>query len=371
MVEKQVKPSLKGVGVNPSGQSYFIDHLAPISILMGNPLLFIDGNDFELGSKYYPGLQAELVDYDQLTPEYLIAHYDVLFLSEQWDRHTFHEKFRLLEMKYEKTLRHVHVPHGFSDKGFYLCKTANEDIPLLYGPHMLDMFKHYGVLSNLRQYVISGNFRFSYYKMYRPFFEKIVQEEVSSRFARPELPMILYAPTWKDLEESTSFFDACSSVIDTLPKDYNLLVKLHPRLELDDPGLYYHLTGKYETKPNVLFLKDFPLVYPLLDKAALYIGDMSSVGYDFLPFNRPMFFLNQQKRDSKTDRGLTLFQCGVEIHPDEYSKMHAIIAKELPTDWERFSEVRKKMELYTFGEEREFSAIKKDIIAAYSQPYEE
>src|SRR4029078_13076147 len=115
--------------------------------------------------------------------------------------------------------------------------------------------------------------------------------------------------------------------MDQLPPDYNLLVKLHPRLELDEPGLYYHLIGKYEKKPNVLFLKDFPLVYPFLAKASLYMGDMSSVGYYFLPFDRPMFFLNQQKRDSKTDRGLTLFQCGTEIHPDQYKDIHSIIAK--------------------------------------------
>lgn len=337
---------------------------------MGIPLLFIDENDFELGQKYYPGLHAQSIDYDLLTPEYLIANYDVLYLSEQWDRHTFHEKFHLLELKYGKTLRHVHVPHGFSDKGFYLRKTANEDIPLLYGPHMLDMLKRYGVFSNLRSYVLSGNYRYTYYKMHAPFFDKIVQEEVTGRFSNPELPMLLYAPTWKDLEESTSFFDACSSVIDHLPREFNLLVKLHPRLELDDPGLYYHLVGKYEKKPNVLFLKDFPLVYPLLAKAALYIGDMSSVGYDFLPFNRPMFFLNQQKRDSKIDPGLTLFQCGIEIHPDQYPQLHKIIEKELPEDQVRFGAVREQMNAYTFGEERAFADIKKDIVAAYNAPFE-
>lgn len=363
-------PSKKGVGLNPSGQSYFTDHLAVICVLMGIPLLFIDETDYEMGQKYYPGLHAQKADYDELTPEFLIANYDVLFLSEQWDRHTFHEKFHLLEMKYGKMLRHVHVPHGFSDKGFYLRKTANEDIPLLYGQNMLDMLKHYGVFSNLRTYVISGNYRYSFYNKHRDFFEKIFQDEVGSRFANPEHPMGLYAPTWKDLEESTSFFEGCSSIVDGLPHGHNLVIKLHPRLELDDPGLFYHLVGKYEKKPNVLFLKDFPLVYPLLAKSSYYIGDMSSVGYDFLPFNRPMFFLNQQKRDSKNDRGLTLFQCGVEIQPEQYGETFKIIEREMKTDQERFSEIRQKMDEYTFGEERAFSDIKKDIVKAYNDPYE-
>ncbi|MEI8364794.1 MAG: CDP-glycerol glycerophosphotransferase family protein [Parachlamydiaceae bacterium] len=356
----------KCVGINPSAQIHYIDHLAVICVLMDIPLIFIDPNDYALGVRYYPGLEALAVDYQDLTPEYLIANYDVLFMSDLWDRKTFHEKYASLEKQYNKSLRHVHCPHGFSDKGFYLKKCVQEDITLIYGQNMIDQLKHYEVFDDLNEYVITGNYRYTYFKQYREFYDDIVAKEVLSRFARKQ-PIILYAPTWLDLEESTTFFEAYSYILGNLPDDYNLIVKLHPRLELDDMAHYYHIIGKFEHKPNIVFLKDFPLVYPLLACTDIYLGDMSSVGYDFLPFNKPMFFLNKQRRDSKTDRGLYLFRCGVEIKPDAYPLIYKFIEVNLPNDQERFTAVRKEVYTYTFGEERQFADIKKDIVAAYNR----
>lgn len=359
MIEK------KGVGLNPLSQIHYTDHLAVVCIIMDIPLLFLDDADYTLGKKYYPGLKASLQAYHQFNPEFLITNYDVLFMSDLWDKRSFHEKYGPLEKKYNKTLRHVHCPHGFSDKGFYLKKCANEDITLIYGQNMLDLLKHNGVFENLNQYVITGNYRFTYFNQHRSFYDELVLNEVFSRFAKKQR-VILYAPTWMDLENSTSFFEAYAYLLDNLPGDYNMIVKLHPRLELDDTAQYYHIVGKYEGRPNMIFLKDFPLVYPLLAHTDIYIGDMSSVGYDFLPFNKPMFFLNQQKRNPKTDRGLYLFRCGVDIKPDAYPLIYRFLEANLSTDQERFSHIRKEVYDYTFGVERPFAEIKTDIIKAYT-----
>jgi CDP-glycerol glycerophosphotransferase (TagB/SpsB family) len=286
-------------------------------------------------------------------------------MSDLWDRRTFHEKYGPYEKKYHKTLRNVHCPHGFSDKGFYLQKCAMEDITLLYGQNMIDQLKHHQVFQSLNQYVITGNYRYTFFKKNKEFYDKIITEEVLNRFDKKR-PLILYAPTWLDLEESTTFFDAYESILGQLPDDYNMIVKLHPRLELDDTVQYYQIIGKYEKKKNVLFLKDFPLVYPLLAHTDIYLGDMSSVGYDFLPFNKPMFFLNKQKRDPQTDRGLYLFRCGIEIAPEDFSSLYSIIEKSRETDQQRFAKVRQEVYEYTFGQERPFEDIKKDIILAYN-----
>ena len=241
---KKPAPEKKAVGLNPQSQIHYTDHLAVVCILMDIPLIFIDPLDYSLGSRYYPGLKTELVDYQDLSPEYLIANYDVLFLSDLWDKNTFHEKFGPLEKKYKKTLRHVHCPHGFSDKGFYLKKCANEDIALLYGQNMIDQLKYHEVFENLSHYVITGNYRYTYFKQHRKFYDEIIEKEVLSSFAKKQ-PVILYAPTWLDLEESTTFFDAYAYILGNLPDDYNLIVKLHPRLELDDTANYYHIVGQY------------------------------------------------------------------------------------------------------------------------------
>lgn len=351
----------KGVGINPQSQIHYTDHLAVVCILMEIPLIFMDSVDYNLGKRYYPGLHAELLDFQELTPDYLASRYDVLFLSDLWDKYTFHKQFAPFEKKYKKTLRQVHCPHGFSDKGFYLKKCANEDIVLLYGQNMVDQLKHHGVFQDLDHYVLTGNYRYTYFKQNQPFFDHIVKEEVLNRFAKPQ-PTILYAPTWMDLEESSTFFDAYSYVLGNLPSHYNLIVKLHPRLELDDIPNFYRIMGKFEGQPNIVFLKDFPLVYPLLAHADLYLGDMSSIGYDFLAFNKPMFFLNKQERNSKTDRGLYVFRCGREIKPNEYPHLYQVIDAHLKEDQKLFEPIRQEVYAYTFGKERAFSDIKADIL---------
>lgn len=363
MTQEKVK---KAVGINPQSQIHYIDHLAVICILMDIPLLFIDPNDYDLALKYYPGLRAELLDYQEMTPEYLIANYEVLFMSDLWDRDTFHQKYAPLELKYGKRLRHVHCPHGFSDKGFYLKKCAREDIALLYGQNMIDQLKFHEVFDDLKSFVVTGNYRFTFFKKHKAFYDRIIATEVLNRFSKQQ-PIILYAPTWMDVEESTTFFDAFESVLGTLPNSYNMIVKLHPRLELDDTAKYYHILGRFEKKPNVIFLKDFPLVFPLLAHTDIYLGDMSSIGYDFLPFNKPMFFLNKQRRDPKTDRGLYLFRCGIDIKPDAYPLLYKFIEINLPEDQQRFAKLREEVYDYTFGEERPFSEIKKKIIKAYNE----
>lgn len=355
----------KGVGLNPASQIHYTDHLSVVCIIMDIPLLFLEEPDYEMGIKYYPGLQAKLESYSHVNPEYLIQHYDVFFMSDLWDRRTFHEKYAPYEKKYKKTLRNVHCPHGFSDKGFYLQKCAMEDITLIYGQNMIDQLKHHGVFEKLNQYVISGNYRYTYFKQHRSFYDALMEKEILSRFDKKR-PTILYAPTWLDLEESTTFFDAYEPILGGLPDDYNLIVKLHPRLELDDTVQYYRIIGQYEKKKNILFLKDFPLIYPLLAYTDIYLGDMSSVGYDFLSFNKPMFFLNKQKRDAASDRGLFLFRCGVEVSPGQYDNLYSIIEKCLPEDEKLFSTIRKEVYDYTFGPEKPFEKIKEEIIAAYS-----
>ncbi len=357
----------KSVGINPISQIHYIDHLAVVCILMDAPLIFIEPHDYELAQRYYPQLDAILLDYQDFTPEYLIANFEVLFLSDLWDKAVFHEKFRLLEHQYNKVLRHVHCPHGFSDKGFYLKKCANEDIALIYGQNMLDLLKHHEVLDKLTNYVITGNYRYTYFKKHRQFYDDLVAKEILSRFAKQQ-PIILYAPTWLDVEESTTFFEAYAYILGNLPDSYNMLVKLHPRLELDNTAEYHHIVGKYEDKPNVLFLKDYPLVYPLLAHTDIYLGDTSSVGYDFLPFNKPMFFLNKRRRDPKLERDLYLFRCGVDIKPDAYPLIYSMIEANLEHDKERFSEIRANVYDYTFGQERPFADIKADIVNAYHVP---
>ena len=64
----------RGVGLNQQAQTHYTDHVAPMCVIMGIPMIFIDEHNYALGSKYYPGLDAQFIPYEKLTREYLITH---------------------------------------------------------------------------------------------------------------------------------------------------------------------------------------------------------------------------------------------------------------------------------------------------------
>lgn len=358
----------KGVALVGDHQVYNADHLAPIAQLMGVPLMFLNESDTELCEHLYPGVEIQTPPYGEFNAEFMISHYDALFISDIWPQEKFDRTFGELQTEYNKRLRRVFCPHGYSDKSYYLKEAVYEDIKLVYGQNMLDTFKEFGVDHLLKDYVISGNFRYTYYKQHKAFYDKLIADKYLSQFAKKQLTAI-YAPTWMDIQDASTFYDICETMLDNLPADINMLIKLHPRLELhSDPdkdmaATYHYLIGKYSKKPNIVFVEYFPVVFPLLNAADIYIGDISSVGYDFLAFNKPMFYLNKFRLNPETDRNATLFKTGTHIFPEDYPKLYQIIEKNLPSDKEKFTSSRKALWDYTFGNERPFEQLRQEILA--------
>lgn len=330
---------MRACGLNSNETPHYLDHLGPICTIMDIPLVVVEEKIETLARTFYPDLKVQTLPYEQLTPGYLHANYDAVFVSDYWGK----EKF---------SFRIVHCPHGYSDKGFYLFKCAFEDIVLIYGQKMLDLLEDFGVRDELKHYAMTGNYRYSYFKKHQAFYEKIVNKKILSQFAKKQ-PLILYAPTWLDSEESTTFFDAAKPILENLPDNYNMLVKLHPRLEFDNVAEYYHIIGTFQDKPNIVFVEDFPPVYPLLEHTDIYLGDTSSVGYDFLVYNRPMFFLKKESRPF-------LFKCGTEVTPDTFYNV-------IKQDQKILSPFRKEIYKYTFGDEQTFDEIKKNILQSLSE----
>ncbi len=351
-----------GVAFNPMGYPHYTDHLAAVAVAMDIPLVFTDVDHYEQALRLYPGLKVEIIDWQEINPRHLVEHYDVLFVSEMWSQEQLKSKFYAYEKEFDKRLRVVHCPHGFSDKGFWFERCLDQDITLVYGQNMLDLIASRRPDMALQRYVVTGNLRSSYYQQHKATFDKTVATDVLSRFARQQ-STILYAPTWRDTEQSTSFFDAAETLFSQLPTHYNLLVKLHPNLEHDRDHMarVYEIIGKYEDRPNIVMLSDYPLIYPVAAACDIYIGDRSAVGYDFLGFRKPMFFLNQTGRDPARDRNVYLYRCGTVVTPEQYDSIFTIIEETLPHDQQRFGAVRQEVYEYTFGLERPFDAVRTDI----------
>ncbi len=337
----------------------YLDHLAPLCSLLEIPLIVTESAIASAAQKYYENLEVVLLD-SLVLPEWVASHFELIFCCTPRD--LFEEVFYLAQALLQKKIHTVWCPHGNSDKGaniFYMEALRKEKAALVYGKQMIEFFQRKGAWDSLQGHVITGNFRLEYFKNHRAFYEKILENEIK---LKANTRTLLYAPTWKDYELSSSFFGAIEPLVERLPSEHQLIVKLHPNLLLQEEFETEEIVLKYQDRDNVLFLKDFPPIYPLLSLVDAYIGDMSSIGYDFLAFNKPLFFLNPNERDPAKDLGLFLFRCGIEIKPSEYKQIYSIIDKFFTFELRDFSSIRQEVYTYAFGHEKPLDVLKQEIL---------
>ena len=341
-------------------QAHHLDHLGPLCAIINIPLITTEEKIASLARRYYPSLEVICADY-MVVAEHMVSHFEIVFCSIPRD--LFDEVFFFAQKLQQKRLHTIWCPHGNSDKGnstFHMEALKKEEAALVYGKQMIDFLQRKKVYDQLKGHVIISNFRHQFYLESRSFYDLIVEREISKRLPKAE-KTLLYAPTWQDFEHSSSLFHAIEPMIEKLPQNHNLIIKLHPNLGLQEEFKIEELIEKYEDHPNVLFLSDFPPIYPLLQLIDIYIGDMSSIGYDFLIFDRPLFFLNQNLRNQQVDPGLYLFRCGIEIKPENYADIHEIIERYFLYELRNFSEIRKEVYAYTFGHPKSLDTLKKEI----------
>jgi hypothetical protein len=283
---------MKTAAFNTGSDIHLLDHIAPLASLLQIPLIVTEELNAELGARYYPDVEIQYwPDLEHRLGE-ICEQYDALIECKYWQPHLKY----LFQTLYKKKMHLIFCPHGFSDKGTQtplLAPYATQDAALLYGPRHFEMLKTLNALPPL--YIFVGNYRLTYSQKHPLLLPK-------------KGKTVLYAPTWRDADQSTSFFDYGAKVIQELPNDWNLILKPHPLLEQRDPAQFYRLTALGEKKENVLLLNNFPPVYPVLSIADIYLGDASSVGYDFLYFNRPLYFFPSKQN-------LPLHRAGKVIDP--------------------------------------------------------
>ncbi len=235
---------------------HHLDHLTVLCHVLQIPLVVTEEETLAYVQKYYPHLEVCYWDYLR-APENIVSNFEVIFYSIP--RPLFDQTFFFAEKMLGKKVFTIWCPHGNSDKGhqsLMMEALDREKIALVYGPKMIDFLKQKNVFNHLRAHVVLGNYRYTYYRRNKPFYDQIVQREIPFK----KTP-ILYAPTWQDAEKSSSFFDACPLLIENLPKKYSLLIKVHPNLDIEKLAL------KYEDHPDLFFIRHFPPVFPLLDIA--------------------------------------------------------------------------------------------------------
>lgn len=344
----------KIAAVNFSTSYHLLDHIAPLAYILDIPLFVEDEKSFNLLKIYYPQVKCHLNT--NLTLKFLAKDFDSLISCNYW----FLEDKFLIENFYNKKIKLIFCPHGNSDKGHInkanMLAYAMQDMVFLYGDHMKDLLKTLHVYKKLKNHETIGNFRLEYYKKFKKFYDDIANKKIFSKLNKNN-KTILYAPTWKDLENSTSFFQILKKLTKSSLKNFNLIIKPHPNLEKKHPVEFYQAFPK-RFPSNVFWLDEFPLIYPLLNKCDIYLGDFSSIGYDFLYFQRPMFFLDSFERKN-SEPSLFLHQCGYQIKKTNWDNIISFIQKNESIS---FKDKQKKLYEYAFGKSLKIETLKQKIL---------
>jgi len=353
---------VKCAALNFTFHSTYLDHLAPLCFIMKMPILLTEENQKKQMSKYYPQVEYEFFSkYTDIDYYELAKKYDMIFQTNMWGE----EPIKLFAESLNKKIKLVYLPHGNSDKGhrkeFFLRGLFKQDIVLLYGDHIIDRIKRLKLWEKCPSWARIGNYRLQFYHLFKSFYDDIVKKEVFDNFQKKQRT-VLYAPSWLDPEGSTSFFKMAKKIAEQIPDDFNFILKCHPLLEERHPQLYYSVIDYFKNRKNVIILTDFPLIYPLLAKTDIFLGDFSSVGYDFLSFGGPMFFFDILGQKNSDDPSHQLHRVGKQIPVNYYDRIFEYINNH----WdEKLLEHQKSLYDFTFGREIPFDKLRKEIITTY------
>ncbi len=274
----------------------------------------------QLAREFYPELELLFVSERDYAEE-LVSRFDLLITclpKALLDKLLFFASERC-----NKKVASLFVPHGQSDKGTktalpYFEGLRDEQALLVYGPRMIRILQEKGVLREDLPFETVGHYRKLYFDRHATFYQRLLHEKVESRL-KPAAISILYAPTWKDHEEGSSAPEALEQMLRQLPSGMNLVVQLHPNLQLQMGPRLAALSALYEGDERRLILDPFPAIYPLCSWATHYVGDTSSIGYDFLARGAPLFFLVPPGGPT------ALMQAGQALPQAEYGRIFAEI----------------------------------------------
>lgn len=285
---------------------HYLDHLAPLCSLLHVPLIICDPQIANLARRYYPDLEVIEEDLRTLSPPHRVI--------------TCSPRPLLEASLFRQPQETLWIPHGHSDKPPCFETLHKDTAAVVYGLQMEQWIKAANPTLPIHRI---GNFRYHYFLKHRNFYSQLLPKIYG--------PVFLYTPTWDDYEKSNSFWSCFPPLAEALPDTAVLLIKLHPNTYRQFPERVEVLKGRYEKK-NIRWIEDFPPIHPLLSLCDAYIGDMSSIGYDFLTWDKPLFFFSH--------RPTALGSCGVHVKPEKVFE-----AYQQP---DRYSFLRKTLYAQTF-----------------------
>lgn len=339
-------------------KAHYIDHITPLCLELNIPLIMSEEKIYNLVEKFYPSLDIQLSSILHLITTYFPQ---IEILVSCLYGQVFKEAF-----KRTKNFKHIWIPHGYSDKAFtkknYYEPLNKETDLLLYGTKMIHEVRESNVSTKTTCHIVK-NYRYYHFQKNKEFYLKKIAPFIPSTKKKK----ILYAPTWNDHQNfgSTNSF---SKFLKNLTTNYFVICKWHPNLLLQCPETITEIENSL-INTDISFIDDCPLIYPLLSQVDLYLGDVSSIGYDFLTFEKPMVFLSEQNPT------LPLFSCGYTLNKDNYQNIEHTVEKAFSSHKDLHLSLQKHLYQEVFGEKETveafncyFKTLKEEILCPVLQP---
>ncbi len=355
MTQKEIK----GLIYHSSSSLHLFDHAAPFSYMLKIPLVFTEKHLIEPLKNYYPFVDLRFIAQSEISYEGLAKEYDFFIQPVFWKENLF----RYFGAVLQKPLLFAYLSHGESDKGHFdssvMSGLSLQEIAFFGGQQSEDRLKSQGHWDKIAYPIFMGNVRYGFYNKYQKYYDALAEKEIFSQL-NPNNPTLFYAPTWRDIEKKTSFFSLTKLLLKQLPKNWNLLVKPHPLLEEREPVLYYQ-TLLEERRGNQFFVvRDFPLIYPLLQRSTAYLGDFSSIGYDALYLKKPLFFYDPYRTPS-SHPSKALYACGLCLESKHLKDLYPFLEEKIANYPKELLLKQQQRALYTFGKKEALYQIRKRV----------
>jgi hypothetical protein len=269
------------------------------------PLVCTDPWVYTCAQLFYP--PAEIILATAKSFQDILSGYETFVSVEPCRLH--HHALQFGEFLYRGKGETIAGFHGNPQKfrhEYWIERYVHENHLLVYGDYLIDYLKEKGVWDRLTHPIFLGNIRKKYYEKNKIFFDRIAEPHL---FSSGKQKTILWAPTW-----SYPQWPNAPHFLENIPEMFQILVKLHPFMYRLYPEKVAEWKERYTTSNQILFMEEIPLIYPFIEQADFYIGDYSSVAYDFLSNNNPLFLLgdDQPPWATKIARGTNLFSALME-----------------------------------------------------------
>ena len=221
----------------------------------------------------------------------------------------------------------VQVFHGLDEevKGFYNI-TGFFDLYCTTGPVMTETFSE--IAKQKKHFIVEET---GWPKLDPVFKNKWIFNDQKNQLTKqyglnPELPLLLYAPTFP--AKYTSAPDLLDTIHNLNNSKYNWIIKFHPLMDKSIQEQFKQLENDH------LRVVDELNILPIMAGSDLMITDTSSVAYEFLSFDRPLIAYQALARK---DKGINI-QIPTELSsaierslkdPDELSTNRASCLREI------------------------------------------